>query len=152
MHVFGPQAAQGLREEGRLQERLSAGKGHPAAGLVEEDPVPEQPLHQRRRLQLLPDPLQGAGGAGLQVGVARDPAAPRQLLLAAVAAGHTAVLHAHDGRLGRLALRVVAPEAGQRAALHEHGAPQSGAILEGEALDVEDRTLTHSSPRDWLAQ
>jgi hypothetical protein len=41
------------------------------------------------------------------------------------------------------ALRVVAPGAGERAALHEHGCPDTWTVMEAILLDVEHHTALH---------
>ncbi len=149
-----PQALQGLRQEGGLHQRLAAGEGHAAAGLVEEDPVPQQLPDQFGRFQLLRRPAAGRRW-GRPPGPRRPmtrPLVPARSSGAAQPAGHAAVLQAQDLGPGRLAFRVVAPEAGQRAALHEHGAAQPGTVLEGEALDVEDRSGAHAGSRCWLSK
>ena len=49
----------------------------------------------------------------------------------------------HGLRVHGLSLRVVAPHARQRAALHEHGGADAGSIVDGEFLDIENQTVWH---------
>jgi len=57
----------------------------------------------------------------------------------AVSANQTAVLEEHQVRPGVLPLRIVAPPARQRTAFEKHGSPNSGTVVQGVTLDVEDQ-------------
>ncbi|OQA31253.1 MAG: hypothetical protein BWY56_02398 [Acidobacteria bacterium ADurb.Bin340] len=129
--AFGPQGRQGRGHEGGLHQRLAAGEGHAAPALLEEGPVPEHLGHQFRHGHIASHPLERAGGAGLGL---VSPGRHRIAGSAAEALG----LALQGLGFGGLAFGVVAPGAGQGAALQEHGGPQPRTILEAVALEAED--------------
>jgi len=61
----------------------------------------------------------------------------------ALSAYQAATFDDGDFRFRCNALRVVAPGAGERAALEEHGGPDTGTVMEAILLDVENHTALH---------
>ena len=146
VHALGPEQPQHLGDEGRLHERLAARDGHTTAGFIEEDPVTQQRRHQRLRLHALAHALERPGGARLHVvlvAIVDDRVV--EFALGAAPAAHAEVPQADKFRRGRLALRVVAPGAAERAALHEDRGAHAGAIVDREALHVEDEAGPHQA-------
>lgn len=57
----------------------------------------------------------------------------------------TARLTGHQLRFYGLTLRVVAPGAAQRTALEKHGSTDSGTVINGKALNIEENSCVHIS-------
>ncbi len=107
--VLAVQAVDHLGHKVRLQERLPAREGHPAAVGLEDG---------RLAVEQSGQPFGGICFA-------------RQAL-----AGRAA----HGLRQGRLALGVVAPHTGQRAALQKDGGADARPVVHGEFFNVEEQT------------
>ncbi|MPN32319.1 hypothetical protein SDC9_179797 [bioreactor metagenome] len=134
-----------------MRHRLAAGEGQPAAGGLVENTVFQYLLHHGVDTHHFSDGLQRAGVTNRRALPAANAAAP----IEAVAGCTHAVTVVRAGRDARAAadaavggekklpfrrpgLRVVTPDAAERAPLEEHDSPDAGAVVSTEPFDVED--------------
>ena len=150
----------GLEEfhgEGVLGERLAAGQSDAAVAFFVEGFVFHDFLHQLLHGHLLAQAFHGQSGAG--VGAFAAAVAFFHVQLDAVLAcgqgvlgadfdageaAHALIFIPDDLRGEDLGLRVVAPGAQQRAALHKNGGADARAVMDGIVLDIADQTGGHS--------
>ena len=151
VEAFGPRAREEGLREGRLRERLAAGKRHAAAARLVERRVAHDLRHDLVDGDLGPNEFEsarrarpGARAADLAKRPVEDVRAVAHRVRAPWAGVHTpAAAHALariEGERGTrgYALRVMAPPALERAAFQEYGGAYAGAVVDREPLDVEN--------------
>ena len=111
-----------------VHQRLAAADGHAAAAVLHDVALLLDLAHQ-----LVHRVLAAADLPGLR----RAVVGYKTLLLTRVTADALRPFVKHL-RLGRPALRVVAPHAAQRAALHEYGCTDARPVVDGVSFDIED--------------
>ena len=140
-----------------LQQRLSAGNGHAAAGLVVKRNIPLDFRHHLGDGHLPPGDFQCVVDAGLGAvaaviaagAVQRECTVERKRVLRtngeAVAAARAAIFPKQDLRMRHLAFGVMTPPAAQRAAFEEDGRADARTIVDGVIFDVKNHAAFHAS-------
>ncbi len=162
------QAVEAGQQERRLRERLAARERHPAARRVVGQAVAQRPRPARpSTLHARPGHLAAPGRARLDARPAGgQPSLPSaapagsgppgaRTRLGARAAVEAAARRCPSPRARRDPLRVVAPRAGQRAALEEHRGAHARPVVERRPLHVEHRrpaAVTVIGPRTPASQ
>ena len=133
-----------------LGQNLAAGEGHAPAGLLIEHPVLLQGPDQVPDLPGLPGPLPRAVGANVHAGPAlaaglpvRRHGRPAGTHLDAFPTAGAPILVEHQLPGIPLALRVVAPEAGEGTALEKHRGADARAVVDRVLLDVQHQRSRH---------
>ena len=138
-----------LRGKLPLHQHLAAGERH-AAALPEKYMVAQQQLAGLLRADAAPLHRHCGGGAGIHAAPAQraacsvhmDALAERQRSLRAgvhtASAPHARLRAVPERRLRSDALRILAPRAAQRTALEKQRAAKPRAVMDGEALQIEN--------------
>ena len=146
----------------RPEERFSAGEGHTAAAFLVEGKILQtffKNLFGRDRAAFL---CQRAGRAGRQAGAAMAAAVCVKSDPVFFPGDRAAVTGAYTGpavtafalipeqlRTRQLALRVGAPSAAERTAFKLDSGTDTGAVIDGKFLDIEDSGLLHWVDSFW---
>ena len=145
------QPPQQLFDVAREHRRFAAGERDAAAGVAVEGQIAEEERQQLVDLPVAADPFESAGRADLGAGAAAvaeravegDGRARAERFRRAdghaVAASDAVLLEEGDLRAGADRFRVVAPDAGQGAALEEDGRADARAVVEGVRPHVDDQ-------------
>jgi hypothetical protein len=151
MDIHGPAARQQFIQKIRLRQRFASAKGNAAAGLVKKDDVLDNFFHHLVNGYGFANKLHSSGRAIDNTSAATGTFFPGynyffvlnfEGLLGAdqntPAALNTPAGPMHKLRFEGNSLRIMAPQAMQRAALEKNGGANAGPIVYGIPLDIED--------------
>ena len=148
------------QQELRLHQRLSAGKGHAAAGMLKVKPILIDPFEQLLHRIVLAVQLSGLGGAQVRAPSAAgalvplvhrhpiliQPGSTRGAISHTPVAGDAVLRIQRDFRFKGNSFRVGTPEAVQAAALEKDRCTHPPSITNGALLNVKNPSGFHAQP------